>query len=81
MYELLIGITPFYNKDPMKMLQRIKMAKLFFPNKAKYDIQYCDEFMDIVSKLLDKNRLTRLGSGPGDWKEVLAHPFFKNFDI
>ena len=31
-------------------------------------------------RLLDKNRLTRLGSGPTGYLEVVNHPFFAGID-
>jgi len=57
------------------------MSKIFFPDRKRYEIEYGNDFMDIVNRLLDKNYKTRLGSGPTGWKEVLAHPFFKDFDV
>lgn len=62
-YEMLIGVTPFYNKERRLLLLKIRQSRVVFPDKRKYRIDYSDEFMDIVMKLLDKNRETRLGSG------------------
>ena len=60
---MLIGVTPFYNKERRLLLLKIRQSRVVFPDKRKYRIDYSDEFMDIVMKLLDKNRETRLGSG------------------
>ena len=35
--------------------------------------------MDLIIKLLDKDRTTRLGTNGGA-KEILTHPLFKNID-
>lgn len=47
-------------------------------------MDYSDEFVDIVEKLLDKNQAKRLGSKggtDGGVKEVLAHPWFSDIDV
>lgn len=36
--------------------------------------------MDIVLKLLDKSRETRLGSGENDFNDIINHPFFADID-
>ena len=82
-YELLIGMTPFFNKNKQRILEKICGAKIVFPDKAKYVIDYSDEVVDIIQKLLDKDRTKRLGStgGKEGFKEVLAHPWFHDLDI
>ena len=47
-YEMLIGITPFYNKNRQKLMEKICGAKVVFPDKSKYVIEYSDELVDIV---------------------------------
>lgn len=82
-YEMLIGITPFFNKNRQRLMEKICGANIVFPDKAKYVIAYSDEFVDIVKKLLDKDRTKRLGSAGGKdgYKEILEHSFFKGIDI
>ena len=82
-YEMLIGITPFFNKNRQKLMEKICGAKVVFPDKNKYVIEYSDEFVDIVQKLLKKDRKQRLGTAGGKdgSKEILAHPFFKDLDL
>ena len=70
-YEMLIGVTPFYNKERRLLLLKIRQSRVVFPDKRKYKIDYSDEFMDIVLKLLDKNRETRLGSSPNDFQDII----------
>ena len=37
-----------------------------------------DNAVDIISRLLDVNEKTRLGSGPRGVMEIKEHPFFQN---
>ena len=61
-YEMLIGVTPFYNRERKLLLTKIRQSKVVFPDKRKYKIEYSDEFVDIVLKLLNKEKDSRLGS-------------------
>ena len=79
-YEMLIGVTPFYNKERKLLLLKIRQSKVVFPDKKKYKIDYSDEFVDLVLKLLNKEKNQRLGSH-GDCDEILAHPFFNGLNI
>lgn len=79
MYEMLFGMTPFYNQNQRKLLKKIKTSKVLFPDKTKFKIDYSDEIMDLIIRLLDKDRATRMGSNGGA-KEILSHPLFKKWD-
>ena len=79
MYEMLFGMTPFYNQNQRKLLKKIKTSKVLFPDKTKFKIEYSDEIMDLILKLLDKDRATRLGTNGGA-KDILSHPLFKGYD-
>jgi serine/threonine protein kinase len=79
-YEMLIGVTPFYNKERKLLLLKIRQSKVVFPDKRKYKIEYSDEFVDLVLKLLNKEKADRLGSKE-DAAEILAHPFFASLDL
>lgn len=78
-YEMLIGVTPFYNKERKLLLLKIRQSRVVFPDKQKYKIDYSDDFTDIVLKLLDKDRKKRLGS-QNDIDEIMSHPFFADID-
>ena len=80
MYEMLIGVTPFYNRNRNMMLMKIQNSKVIFPDRNKYKIEYSDEMKDFVSQLLVKDPKKRLGS-VNDVHDVLSHPFFKGLDI
>ena len=79
MYEMLFGMTPFYNQNQRKLLKKIKTAKVLFPDKNKFKIEYSDEIMDLILKLLEKDRSKRMGTQTGA-KEILSHPLFKSYD-
>lgn len=69
-YEMMIGVTPFYHKERKLLLLKIKNCRVVFPDKKKYSVQYSDEFVDLVLKLLNKERKERLGS-EADAEEIL----------
>jgi len=60
-YEMRIGVTPFFNKNKNLLLTKIQRAKVIFPDKDKYKLDYSNEFVDIIEKLLDKDPKKRLG--------------------
>ena len=79
-YEMLIGVTPFFNKNKNMLLNKIKNSKVVFPDRKKYKIDYSDKLMDLIVKLLDKDRSSRLGS-QDDFFEILQHPVFANLNV
>lgn len=79
-YEMVIGVTPFFNANKNFLLQKIQKAQVIFPDKEKYKIPFSKEYEDIVAKLLNKDHTQRLGSRDDVW-EVLSHPWFKDVDI
>jgi serine/threonine protein kinase len=48
-YEMLIGVTPFFNNNKQMLFTKIKNSKVVFPDRKKYKIDYSDELMDLVS--------------------------------
>lgn len=79
-YEMLIGVTPFYNRNRNMLLMKIKNSKVIFPDRTRYRIDYSDEIVDLIVNLLAKDKSKRLGY-KGDGDEVLAHPFFADLDL
>ena len=67
---MLIGVTPFFNKNKNTLLTKIQTAKVVFPDRKRYKIDYSDKIMDLICKLLDKEKSTRLGA-KDDWTEIL----------
>jgi len=77
---MLIGVSPFYNRNRNLMMKRIIKRKPVFPDRKVYDIDYTDDCMDLVVKLLDKDKTKRLGC-QNDVEEILSHPFFNDLDV
>jgi len=70
LYEMLAGRPPFYNGDRGVMFQRILHAPIpgnpYVPPAA----------FDLISKFLERNPRSRLGSGTNDFRTIKAHTFF-----
>ena len=49
LYELLIGICPFYSKDKNRLMNKIQKQKLIFPNRNIYKIEYTDDLQDLIT--------------------------------
>ena len=74
LYEMLVGCTPFYDNDPMKIYQKITKSKALYP-----------KFMDMNAKILIKHLLIvdpnkRLGCSKKGIIEIIESSFFEGFD-
>jgi hypothetical protein len=49
---MLIGVTPFYNRNRNMLLMKIKNSKVIFPDKTKYKIDYSDEIVDLIVNVI-----------------------------
>jgi len=66
MFEMLVGLPPFYCEDVQEMYTRIMTADLEIPESV------CPEAADILTKFLDRDIDRRLQ----DPRVIKAHPFF-----
>jgi len=80
MYEMLIGVTPFFNRNRNALFTKIQNSKVVFPDRTKYKIEYSNGIMQIIESLLIKDKSKRLGS-KDDFIEILSHPYFQDVDI
>ena len=80
LYELLVGITPFFHRNNHRMQYLIQECPVTFPDKDRLGFEVSDVAKDIISKLLDKDKSKRLGA-KDDVTEILAHPFFAGLNI
>lgn len=64
------GRLPFYNRDHEVLFTLIVMEDVKFPRSLS------EHARDLLSGLLVKDPLRRLGGGPDDAKEIMVHPFF-----
>ena len=79
-YEMLIGVTPFFNRNKNVLQMKIKNAKVVFPDRKKYRIEYSDDIVSLIMALLTKDKSKRLGAKNG-FVEILGHPYFADMDI
>jgi serum/glucocorticoid-regulated kinase 2 len=79
-YEMIVGIPPFYHRNQNQMYVLIQQAPLRWPDPVKHGISVSKEAKDFITRLLEKDRKKRLGQ-KGDVEEILSHPFFANIDI
>uniref|UniRef100_A0A8C6VXK4 non-specific serine/threonine protein kinase n=1 Tax=Nothobranchius furzeri TaxID=105023 RepID=A0A8C6VXK4_NOTFU len=70
MYEMMCGRLPFYNQDHEKLFELILMEDIRFPRTLG------PEARSLLSGLLKKDPMQRLGGGPDDAKEIMQHRFF-----
>jgi serine/threonine protein kinase len=80
LYEMLVGIPPFFHRNKHRMYFLIKESPVNFPDPVKHGIDVSPHAKDLIKKLLDKSRKKRLGFS-GDISEILSHPFFAGVDI
>ena len=74
MYEMLVGISPFYNENADLTYKAILKSEVQFPQTLSKPA------VDLIHKLLIKDPKQRLGSGAGDAEDVMAHPFFRDLN-
>lgn len=75
LYELTVGIPPFYSQNVHEMYQLIKQAPLRFPPKLTSDCK------KLITGLLKRDPSKRLGGGPGDFNDIKEADFFSNLDF
>ncbi|TPX63199.1 hypothetical protein CcCBS67573_g08737 [Chytriomyces confervae] len=73
-YEMVTGLPPFYSENVNLMYKKILHNQLLFP------IGTLKEAESFIRALLDRNPLTRLGSGPTGALEIKQHPYLSNVD-
>lgn len=70
LYELVIGVPPYYSTDQEEIYESILTEELSFPSHA----QLSDELINLLEGLLLKDASQRLGCLYGI-KEILFHPW------
>ena len=50
-YEMLVGIPPFYDKNQDKMLDRIRRGKIYWPDQEKHGLSIALDAQDLISKV------------------------------
>nr|XP_009858418.2 RAC-gamma serine/threonine-protein kinase-like isoform X2 [Ciona intestinalis] len=72
MYEMMCGRLPFYNRDHDVLFELILTSDLGFSPGLSEDGK------NLLSELLNKDPLKRLGCSVRDAEEVMAHKFFSS---
>ena len=80
LYEMLVGIPPFFHKNKHQMFFLIQEANVTYPDPQKHKIYVSPNAQDLINKLLMKKKNERLGA-KGGINEILSHPFFEGLDI
>ena len=80
LFELLVGITPFFHRNNHRMQYLITECPVTFPDKARLGFEVSPVARDLIKSLLEKDKTKRLGAQE-DVAEVLRHPFFNGLDI
>jgi cGMP-dependent protein kinase len=75
LYEMLVGITPFYNpEDQIDTFRRIVQCDLNIPPIIS------SSSADLITRLMRLEPTKRLGGGKGGIKEIKQHHWFDKFD-
>lgn len=74
LYEMIVGLPPFYSRDCTEMYDRILHDKLRFPPHVS------EAAKSVISELLVRDPKKRLGAGKDDAEAVMKHPFFESID-
>ena len=74
LYEMIAGIDPFSDDDPMMVYQKILKGKIKFPSDFESNAK------SIVKHLLEGDLTKRYGNLKGGSKDIKAHRFFKEFN-
>lgn len=74
LYEMLVGDPPYFSNYEVELLNNIQNAKLKLPSNLSNNAKL------LLSALLDRNPLKRIGAGPRGADEIKEHAFFKDID-
>jgi serine/threonine protein kinase len=73
LYEMVVGMPPFYSRQRERLFQKILSSSLRLPRSLSPECRH------LLLSLLDRNPLTRIGSRH-DAMELKIHPFFHDID-
>jgi serine/threonine protein kinase len=73
-YEMIVGIDPFNDEDPILLYQKILKGKLKFPQTFNSNAK------SLVKHLLEIDLSKRYGNLKGGVSDIMDHRFFKRLD-
>ena len=74
LYEMIAGIDPFSDDDPMMVYQKILKGKIKFPSGFDSNAK------SLIKHLLDSDLTKRYGNLKNGVKDITTHRFFKGFE-
>lgn len=74
LYEMLVGVPPYFNKNKDQMFHNIQKGRLLMPQHLSMDAR------SLLIGLLNRNPLKRLGASKYDAEDIKRHSFFKTID-
>ena len=74
LYEMIAGIDPFSDDDPMMVYQKILTGKIKFPSGFDSNAK------SLIKHLLDSDLTKRYGNLKNGVKDITGHRFFKNLE-
>ena len=74
LYEMLVGIDPFSDDDPMMIYQKIVKGKIHFPKSVDKDAK------SLIKHLLNGDTTKRYGCLKNGVKDIVNHRLFDKFD-
>jgi len=74
LYEMIAGIDPFNDEDPMLIYQKILKGKLKFPQSFDSNAK------SLVKHMLESDLSKRYGNLKGGVDDIKTHRFFKGLD-
>jgi len=75
LYEMIAGIDPFSDDDPMMVYQKILKGKIRFPS------HFDPNAKSLVKHLLEADLTKRYGNLKGGVQDIKGHRFFKTLDF
>ena len=74
LYEMLVGIDPFSDDDPMAIYKKIVKGKIHFPKGMDKDAK------SLIKHLLNSDTTKRFGCLKNGVKDIATHKFFDKFN-
>mmetsp|Transcript_48122 Transcript_48122/g.35318 ORF Transcript_48122/g.35318 Transcript_48122/m.35318 type:complete len:147 (-) Transcript_48122:68-508(-) len=74
LYEMLVGIPPYYSNNKEQLYNNIQNGPLKLPNFLSEDAR------SMLIQLLNRNPYKRLGSGKRDAEEIKEHAFLASIN-
>lgn len=73
-YEMLVGVPPYFNTEKKKLFENIQSGPLKIPNNMSQPAK------SLILLLLNRNPGKRLGSSNADAEDIKKHAFFGGID-